>query len=390
MRWISIFVLSVLSLNHCLPIQASILNFGGYSKSDCGECGSASNCKPVICRPMQTTVFNYQRKYSNTCGGCAGTSASFVADGSCCERTCCAPIGCSPIGCGPRAESTCCAPALCSTPTGTMCDATNCAPAVCGSEGCTTNSCCTCGNDCHDAQSCKIIAQLIHQSTVGCYATERRRAIHRLSDHFDSCCHPEIMNALIYALNDSDERVRAKAADEIGDQVRRNRCICGAPVIRALRCALADCDRNVRKEAESALKLCGFKIVDGQCSGSCGDGYCPASYATTANAELSGQPQSVPVHPAASTTQLPALMVVDVEPPTIPAPAPAPEPEDYAYAKAESQSASVVYDLDANPAVSTLVEDTPPLPAAATTTEMRSFFRTRLPEITKTSGDSKY
>ena len=33
---------------------------------------------------------------------------------------------------------------------------------------------------------------------------------------FDCRCHPEIMTVLVYSLNDSDERVRAQAADEIG------------------------------------------------------------------------------------------------------------------------------------------------------------------------------
>ena len=384
MKWLSIFVLSVLTINHCLPIEASLLKFGGHSKSDCGECGSMSNCKPVICRPTHTTVFNYQRKYSNSCGGCSATS-SCITDGSCCDRTCCAPGGCAPCE-----ESTCCAPTQCAVPTGAMCEATCNAPTACGSEGCTSRSCCSCGNDCHDTQSCKIIAQLIHKSMVGCYATERRSAIHRLSDHFDSCCHPEIMSALIYALNDSDERVRAKAADEIGDQIRRNRCICGAPVIRALRCALADCDRNVRREAQSALKLCGFKIVDGQCSGSCGDGYCPASYDTTANAAWSGQLQSVPAQSTSSTSQQAAsVTAATTEPPAIPAAAPAPEPQDNAAAKPEPQAADANYDSDPEPAASAPVENSSPIPAEAPEVELQSFFKSNLPAIQKVSGSSK-
>ena len=84
------------------------------------------------------------------------------------------------------------------------------------------------------------------------------------------------MNAFIYALNDSDERVRAKAADEIGDQIRRNRCCCGSPTISALTCALADCDRSVRRQAEEALLWCGYEIVDRSCQSracqTCGPG----------------------------------------------------------------------------------------------------------------------
>jgi hypothetical protein len=104
---------------------------------------------------------------------------------------------------------------------------------------------------------------------TACYATDRRDAIHRLGDHYDTFCHPEIMTAFVYALNDSDERVRNKSADEIGDQIRRNRCVCGPSVICALTTTLADCDRGVRRQAEEALQLCGYKIVDGCCQPCC-------------------------------------------------------------------------------------------------------------------------
>lgn len=110
-----------------------------------------------------------------------------------------------------------------------------------------------------------MIATLIHESMTGCYASIRRKAIHRLGDHFDCVCHPEIMTAFVHALNDSDESVREKAADEIGDQIRRNRVCIGPPVVKALQCALADCDRPVRRQAEEALRLAGYRIVDGAC-----------------------------------------------------------------------------------------------------------------------------
>jgi len=78
------------------------------------------------------------------------------------------------------------------------------------------------------------------------------------------------MAALVYALNDCDERVRGEAADEIGDQVRRNGCCCMCnKAVEALTMALADCDRNVRNEAEEALELCGYEVVD-CCKPSCG------------------------------------------------------------------------------------------------------------------------
>jgi len=78
------------------------------------------------------------------------------------------------------------------------------------------------------------------------------------------------MCAFVYALNDCDERVRHEAADEIGDQVRRNGCCCMTDkVVEALTAALADCDRGVRKEAEEALEICGYEVVD-CCKPKCG------------------------------------------------------------------------------------------------------------------------
>lgn len=71
---------------------------------------------------------------------------------------------------------------------------------------------------------------------------------------------------MIYALNDSDERVRAKAADEIGDQIRQNNgCCCTKEVVAALTCALGDCDRSVRRQATEGLEACGYCVVDGCC-----------------------------------------------------------------------------------------------------------------------------
>jgi hypothetical protein len=85
------------------------------------------------------------------------------------------------------------------------------------------------------------------------------------------------MCAFVYALNDCDERVRHEAADEIGDQVRRNGCCCmNDKVVEALTAALADCDRGVRNEAEEALEVCGYEVVD-CCKPKCGAAKCGSS-----------------------------------------------------------------------------------------------------------------
>lgn len=307
-----VFLLSVVDAG---TLQASLLSLtGGCKSGQCGECGSG--CEPVITRPTCRTLYSHQR------------AAAPLSCGGCCDRTCAAPTGC-----GPCAESTCCAPIACDSvcetgctsspvqgsccaPVG-VCDPTCSAPQSCG--GCTSAASCSCGCDCHDAESCRVIAELIHQSMTGCYATIRRRAIHRLGDHFDCCCHPEIMNAFVHALNDSDERVRAKAADEIGDQVRRNRCICGPVVISALRCALADCDRSVRREAEQSLRNCGYRVVDSGCATTCDTGcapgcgsYCPAGSGYQGSFTL----PAAPAEPAAPAPE-PAPAPVDDAPPSV-------------------------------------------------------------------------
>ncbi|GAB4153823.1 MAG: hypothetical protein Tsb009_30310 [Planctomycetaceae bacterium] len=107
---------------------------------------------------------------------------------------------------------------------------------------------------------------MIYASQTSCYAKDRKRAIDDLGD-FDCQCNPEIMVAMIYALNDADERVRAEAADEIGDQLRKNPCCCSKEVVAALTAALGDCDRKVRRQAEEGLEACGYEVVDGCCCG---------------------------------------------------------------------------------------------------------------------------
>jgi len=117
------------------------------------------------------------------------------------------------------------------------------------------------------ADPCEV-AELIYESQTACYAKQRRRAVRKLG-MYDCQCNPEVMCALIYALNDADERVRREAADEIGDMLRKNNCCCSPEVTAALTCALADCDWLVRKQAEQALKICGYEIVDGCCETAC-------------------------------------------------------------------------------------------------------------------------
>ncbi|MBM3971795.1 MAG: HEAT repeat domain-containing protein [Planctomycetes bacterium] len=120
------------------------------------------------------------------------------------------------------------------------------------------------------------------------------------------------MSALVYGLNDCDERVRWEAADEIGDQLRKNPCCCSVEIVTALTAALADCDRGVRRQAEEGLRACGYKIVDGCCGDKgCGNAGCGAT-------GCGATPAPAPAPEAA------------------PAPAPAPPTEPKAYLPSRS------------------------------------------------------
>ena len=227
---------------------------------------------------------------------------------SCCPVTCCAPADACGNGC--NADPSCCAPAACGN--GCNADPSCCAPAACGDNGCCdAGNTCGEGCDCCNDDACEI-AKLIYTSMTACHGSERRRALDKLGRKFDCCCHPEIMNAFVYGLNDTDERVRREAADEIGDQVRRNKCCCSPCVVSALTCALADCDRSVRREAEQALRNCGSEIVDGCCDGcsdagccstGCGSNACGAT-PTAAPAEAQQPTPAAEAAPVAAPAQM--------------------------------------------------------------------------------------
>jgi len=158
-------------------------------------------------------------------------------------KACCAP---APKACAAPAPKACCAPApkACAAPAPKACCAP--APKACtpAPKTCAAPASCCNEEPCCNADPCEI-AELIYQSQTACYAKHRRKAIHKLGDRFTCECNPEIMCAFIYALNDADERVRAKAADEIGDQLRKNDCCCSPELTAALTCALGDCDKRL-------------------------------------------------------------------------------------------------------------------------------------------------
>lgn len=158
------------------------------------------------------------------------------------------------------------------------------------------------------------IARLIFQSQTSCYARERRSAIHTLGDSYDCSQNPEILVAFVYALNDADERVRAKAADEIGDQVGDHPDCAVPEIVAALKLALGDCDKKVRREARLALSDCGIDVVRVK-NGNCAR---PAEKCVPCiPAAPKAQPPATPEKPAVGLDQSTVEFVQAVEPESI-------------------------------------------------------------------------
>ncbi len=306
MKWTRIFSAVLALAGMTASAQAGLFSSGGCKSCGCAEDCQPACCKPTIARPCHTNVYTYQRKCSDIKPPCCDTCGD--PGSSCCPVTCSAPAGCGNGGNGCNADPSCCA------------------PAACGANGCcdSGNSCGdSCGETCKD--DCCEIAKLIYTSMTACHASDRRKALDKLGRKYDCCCNPEIMNAFVYGLNDTDERVRREAADEIGDQVRRNKCCCSPCVVSALTCALADCDRSVRREAEQALRNCGYEIVDGCCDGCSDAGCCSTGCATDA---------------CGSATTVSAPAAQQPTPEAAPAPAPPAEPQAFFPSKLHKQTKS--------------------------------------------------
>lgn len=300
--------------------QAGFFSAGedcGASKCcDCAPTFQPSCCKPTIVRPCHRNVYNYQRSCAkatgcdtgcgpaNSCAPCGTGAGNCVAPCGPGAANCAAP-------CGPAAGAGNCA-APCGAGNACAAGAGNCAApcgagnaCVAGADNCaapcgTGDSCCA--TTCQDA--CEI-AELIYTSQTACYARQRKAALQKLGRKYDCVCNPEIMSAFIYGLNDCDERVRAVAADEIGDQLHKNKCCCTQCVVNALTVALADCDRGVRRQAEQGLRQCGYDIVDPTCCEVACDNGCVAGNSCVGG-NCGAAPAAAPVEAAPNAPAPPA------------------------------------------------------------------------------------
>jgi len=126
------------------------------------------------------------------------------------------------------------------------------------------------------------------------------------------------MTALLYSLNDPDERVRSKAADEIGDQLRVSPGCCSDTVVNALKYALADCDRFVRRQAEEALRCAGFDLVDcvKGCDVACTPNGC-VPQVVSRNAIQPAQPEKLARQPADDAAPVQTVASSSVVPPPV-------------------------------------------------------------------------
>ncbi len=336
MRWIKMTGAMLAAMGMASLAEAGLLSghrgLCGASKACCTTTCAPVCCKPVIVKPCCPTIHTYQRRCSDIkppcCDSCcAPASSCHAAPAANCAPACAAPAAnCAPACAAPAAN---CAPA-CAAPAANCAPAcaapaANCGPASCGTTaGCGTKSCLTgfrglrglfskhcktssctkvCDPGCaapSEAKCCSAnpcdIACLIYESQTACYARQRRAAIRKLGNRYDCICNPEIMTAFVYALNDSDHRVRRQAADKIGDQIRKN-CCCCPEVVAALTCALGDCDHGVVRQATQALRLCGYEVVSGNCNSGCAtacNSNCTNGGCTTAPAMMPSQGSAAP------------------------------------------------------------------------------------------------
>ncbi len=298
----------------------ALFNHGCQKSTGCDSACQPTCCKPTITRPCDVSCHTYQRKCSNVKPPCCNTCCapqSCCAPSSCCNSSkpclldkllgkhgnggcCCetAPSCAAPAAGCCNADPSCAAPAngccnadpSCAAPADACCDngcssccqskkscggllgklfgkhsGGSCCDSSCDSTGCCEQRCC---ND----DPCEI-AKWIYWSQTACYADDRKDAIDYLGDNYDCVCNPEIMVAMIYALNDADEEVREEAvAKEEGRQEARQGALTDLPGVRSgARDAAAGAEALVAVRLQ--LSAAGASApIDSRCEAGSGNG----------------------------------------------------------------------------------------------------------------------
>lgn len=316
----SLVALSVVVLAMSMSAEAGLLNpiFDGPG-AKCCDC--APGFYPSPCRP-RTGQSVFHRLIGRRCCSkpvgcdgvpCDGRTCCPVQRNAACRSTmqcgaaeCCSAVRgngcCVDPGCAAPCNNGNCNAVACTTDAGTCIADPGCA-APC-TPNCNSGSCCTtcCDDPC-------TISQLILESQTACYVMQRRNALRKLG-RYNCMCHPEIIAAFVYALNDCDSRVRMKAADELGDQLRQHRCCCSPAVVAALQHAECDCNLLVRIEARQALWLCQHHA---RCA--C-DTACTGEMCCNANACCSSVVPEAPEQPAAPESAAPQYAPAPMDDPT--------------------------------------------------------------------------
>ncbi len=260
----------------CRPSRAPVRQEGGRSDKELYQ--QISKIEQAASKSNLSVPPMFQTKADTGPIRCAPTSARVRQTRYIVPRRCVTDLkACD------TSVANCAAPDSCCTPVKMKgCDTTCAAPEQSGSVGkqfCADANNPNCDGICGPRVTVRSekegwkLARLIYQAQTACHARDRLRAIHRIGDNYSCQCNPEIICALLHGLNDKDDNVREKAADEIGDQLRKNPCCCTPELVQALSCALGDCDKGVVDQVEEALDACGFKIVDDDacCEGSACD-----------------------------------------------------------------------------------------------------------------------
>lgn len=343
-----------------------------------GFCGVHRHrcCPKPCCEPKPCCTPN------KGCCSVHGPCRKKACHDNCCPKACHVEPKCCPKAC-PETRGTC----------GVHCPKQVCKSAPCAKE---------CPQKCakekrvrYRPDQCEQIAHLIYVSQTGCSARIRGKALDRLGDKFDCTCHPEIMCAFLYGLNDCDANVRWHAADEIGDQIEKHGCCCiNAAIVDALIVTLSDCHPKVIHQAEEALKAAGYDLREcyrdcgrnESCSDNGGAGIAPVHTGSATPAPQATVSLGKPEAPTSNTSAAPYV-----------APSVTPNSAPEAAPSTTSVSVGTPAQQPLKPTAPKAIESdnpngtdlAPSVPGPEATVEPETYFPTRIPDAQSRKGSHR-